>query len=266
MDGVLYLGETPIPQAAETVAALQNSGQKVYFLTNNSGRTRSAYRDKLARINIVTDDDHIFTSAYATALMLKSQGAVGKTAFIIGEFGIAEELSSIGISVVTVPDSILYTQIDYVVVGIDRAFTYDKLRFAHAAITRGHAKFIATNRDATFPVEEGEIPGSGSIVISIATSTGIEPMVIGKPETHSLELLLSAANSTPDQTVVIGDRLDTDIECGNRLGARTDLALTGVSKLEDVAVAPSIQIPGYIVGSISEILEDDLWSQPVSRH
>lgn len=262
MDGVLYLGESPIPGAVETIDRLQKSRHKVYFLTNNSGKSRSDYREKLERLSIQTDDDHIFTSAYACALLLKSRGAAGKTAFVVGESGLIFELTSAGIAVVTEPDTVPYTQIDYVIAGIDRGFTYAKLRFAHIAIARGHAEFIATNRDATFPVEEGAIPGAGAIIASIATSTGVEPTVIGKPETHALEMLLAAAGERPENAVMIGDRLDTDIACGNRLGLRTVLVLTGVSRPEDtVGVVPD-QIPTLIVGSVTRLLESEIWDSP----
>lgn len=261
MDGVLYLGESPIADAVEIVGALQKAGRKVYFLTNNSGKSRSAYREKLDRMSIFTDDEHLFTSAYAAALLLKARGAAGKTAFVIGESGVVTELTAVGIEVVTEPDSLPYTQIDYVVAGIDRAFTYAKLRYAHAAITRGRAEFIATNRDATFPVEEGAIPGAGSIVASLATCTAVEPAVIGKPETHALEMLLEAAGSKADEAVMIGDRLDTDIVCGNRLGVRTILALTGVTTREDAINATGELRPSLIVGSVRELLEGDLWAR-----
>src|SRR5690349_2277495 len=139
LDGVMYLGDTAIPFAAEAVARLRRAGKQVYFLTNNSGRTRADYCEKLARVNgLDVPEDRIFTSAYATALYLKAAGAAGRRVFVIGEAGLAQELSDVGgLRAVTVPDSVPPEAIDYVAVGIDKQFTYDKLRFAHAAITRG---------------------------------------------------------------------------------------------------------------------------------
>jgi HAD superfamily hydrolase (TIGR01450 family) len=159
LDGVLYLGETAIPGTAQTIAALRRAEKDIYFLTNNSSRSRADYVDKLAGMDIQTDAAHMFTSGYATAIYLAERGAKGANAYIIGESGIIGELDAVGVHPITAVDKLSYSQIDYVVVGIDRQFSYDKLHFAHAAITRGHAAFIATNRDATFPMEEGSIPG-----------------------------------------------------------------------------------------------------------
>ncbi len=255
LDGVLYLGETAIPHAAEAVTRLTGAGRKVYFLTNNSGRTRMDYVEKLARVNGLTvSEDAIYTSAYATALYLKAQGAAGRSVFVIGEAGLAREMTDTGGLVpVTVADSVPPTDIDYVVVGIDKQFTYDKLRFAHAAIMRGHARFLATNRDSTFPMEDGEIPGGGSLVAALATATGREPLTIGKPETHAYEELLRAAGVPAAQSVMVGDRLDTDIALGNRVGAHTALVLTGVTSAEAARDAPPAWRPERIIGDLREL-------------
>ena len=255
LDGVLYLGETAIPYAAEAVRRLQNDGKHVYFLTNNSGKTRADYRKKLADVNgLDVPESAIFTSAYATALYLKQRGAAGRSVFVIGEPGLAAELSaSGGLVPITQPDSADVNDIDYVVVGIDKQFTYDKLRFAHAAITRGHAQFIATNRDATFPMETGEIPGGGSLVAALATATGREPTTIGKPETHAYEAILDAAGVTAAASVMVGDRLDTDIAVGRRAGAGTVLVLTGVTSLEKAQAAPREWRPDRIIGDLREL-------------
>ena len=256
LDGVMYLGETPIPYAAEAVTRLHQAGRQVFFLTNNSGRTRADYRAKLALVNgLDIPEDAIFTSAYATALYLKQRGAADRSAFIIGEPGLAAELeASGGLKCVTRPDTVDPGDIDYVVVGIDRQFTYDKLRFAHAAITRGHAQFIATNRDATFPMETGEIPGGGSLVASLATATGREPVTIGKPETHAYVAILQAAKVTASQSLMVGDRLDTDIAVGRRAGAQTALVLTGVTSREEAAAAPPEWRPDLIIGDLRELV------------
>ncbi len=256
LDGVMYLGDTPIAYAAEAVTRLYEAGRQVFFLTNNSGRTRADYRAKLAQVNgLDVPETAIFTSAYATALYLKQRGAAGRSAFVIGEPGLAAELTaSGGLECVTVPDSTDPAEIDYVVVGIDRQFTYDKLRFAHAAITRGHAQFIATNRDATFPMEVGEIPGGGSLVAALATATGREPITIGKPETHAYEAILLSARVTAPESVMIGDRLDTDIAVGRRAGAQTVLVLTGVTSPEKAAAAPPEWRPDMIIGDLRELV------------
>ena len=255
LDGVLYLGDTPIPHASDAVKRLQNKGKQVYFLTNNSGRTRADYQDKLRTVNnLDVPESSIFTSAYATALYLSSCGASGKTAFVIGEPGLAKELRDTGhLTTVTEPGSVDINTIDYVVVGIDRSFTYAKLQFAHAALTRGRAEFIATNRDATFPLEIGEIPGGGSIVASVATASGLEPITIGKPETHAYDAILSAAKVAAKSSVMIGDRLDTDIAVGKNAGASTVLVLTGVSDRAAVDSTPTHLRPDFIIGDLREL-------------
>ena len=255
LDGVLYLGDTAIPHAAEAVMRLQSAGRRVYFLTNNSGKTRADYCEKLKRVNgLDVPESAVFTSAYATALYLKARGAEGRSVFVIGEPGLAAELREAGGLVPVIdPEGADHTDIDYVVVGIDRKFTYDKLRFAHAAITRGHAQFLATNRDATFPMEDGEIPGGGSLVAALATAAGREPVTIGKPETHAYEAILRAAKVTAAESVMVGDRLDTDIAGGRRAGARTVLVLTGVTSAARAADAPPAQRPDVIIGDLREL-------------
>lgn len=253
LDGVLYLGDTPIPYATEAVMRLQETGKQVYFLTNNSGKTRESYCDKLRQVNgLDVSVDRIYTSAYATSLYLRDhRKASGKTVFVIGEAGLAQELEDVaGLRTVTVPFQIPSSEIDFVVVGIDRNFTYEKLRYAHEAITRGHADFIATNRDATFPMEHGEIPGGGSIVASVATACGRDPLTIGKPEVHAYEAILEAADAAADESVMIGDRMDTDIAIGKRVGAHTILVLTGVTSRDAALAAPPEWRPDTIADDL----------------
>jgi len=256
LDGVIYLGETPFSDSASTISALALAGRQIYYLTNNSGRSRSSYQDKLRGMDIPCELDQIFTSAYATALYLKSKGAAGKTAYVVGMSGIVTELAQVGINPITGTDLLPYTHIDYVVVGIDREFTYEKLRFAHAAITRGHAEYVATNLDATFPLEEGEIPGGGSIAASITTATGRQPFVVGKPQPYALQAILDAAGASPGQAVLVGDRLDTDIAAGNNLDVPTVLVLTGVTTRAMADQAPADWKPNRIIGTLSELLEE----------
>jgi len=255
LDGVLYLGDTPISNASNAVKKLIAEGKQVYFLTNNSGKTRKSYQEKLATVNGLTvPETSIFTSAYATALVLKARAGAGKRVFVIGEAGLAEELSVVaGLEVITVADSVPEDSIDYVVAGIDRQFTYDKLRFAHGAIMRGHAEFYATNRDSTFPMETGEIPGGGSLVAALATATGIEPITIGKPETHAYEAILEVAKVAAADSVMVGDRLDTDIAVGKRAGAGTILVLTGVTSKQQADTAPGPERPDFVLNDLSEL-------------
>ncbi len=257
LDGVIYLGDTPFPDSASTLRALADAGHKVYFLTNNSGRTRSDYRRKLSSMGISVSDDQIMTSAYATALYLSQQGAKGKYAFVIGESGVVSELESVGINAVTQTNTHPFTQIDFVVVGIDRLFSYQKLLFAHAAITQGHAQFIATNRDATVPMELGEVPGCGSLVAAVACATSTEPILIGKPKPYSLNEILKLAGSDAAQSYLVGDRLDTDIAAGNQAGVATILVLTGIATEAMARQATGDQKPSRIIGHLAQLLEEN---------
>ncbi|MGQ9487455.1 MAG: HAD-IIA family hydrolase [Armatimonadota bacterium] len=250
LDGVIYRGDEPMPHAAETVQRLRREGKMARFLTNNSALTREAYVRRLAAMGIPSEEEDFMTSAYATALYLQSQGAEGKRVFIVGEEGIHEELRRIGMRVVTDPEE---EGADYVVAGIDRDFTYDKLRRAHYAVQHG-AQFVATNRDATYPAAGGRIvPGGGAIVAAIQTCTGVEPLVIGKPNTYSMELLLRRCGVSAGEAVLVGDRLDTDVLVGKRVGLHTVLVLTGVTNEEDLSHVPVEMLPERVIRTLAEL-------------
>ena len=256
LDGVIYRGDEPQPHASETVRELKRRGRTVFFLTNNSTRSREDYRTRLERMDIPAELGDIMTSAYATALYLRERGAIGQRVYIVGEEGLAHELKAVGMEVVR--DGSL-GDIDYVVAGMDRQFSYDKLLEAQRAILAG-AKFIATNRDATYPVEHrGIVPGGGAIVSAIETASGIEPLVIGKPQTYAVEKVLELSGSRPEDSVIVGDRLETDILLGKRLGMHTALVLTGISDRQAAAAAPPEMKPDRIVSDLIELL-DESWA------
>jgi 4-nitrophenyl phosphatase len=254
LDGVVYLGDQPISDAPESINALMTNGKSVYFLTNNSSVTRLAYVSKLERMGIHIDEPNVYTSAYATGLYLQAKGASGSNAFVIGESGVQQEISAVGVNVFTDPSSVSSAVIDYVVVGIDRSFTYEKLNFGHECVVRGHAELIATNRDSTYPSEIGTVPGAGSIVMSVASSTGREPITIGKPEPTALLEIIGKSNDPKDTFLMVGDRLDTDIACGSRAGVRTALVLTGVTSRSSAEAAFGDEKPTYIIGSLKDLL------------
>ena len=251
LDGVVYRGEQPLPGAVDSIEALRRLGHQVYFFTNNSTHTRTTYAEKLARMGVPADEDHIMTSAYATALYLTEKGARGASVFVVGEEGPREELRAAGLKLV---EDGLDEKVDYVVAGLDRKFDYDTLTKAQHAILAG-AEFIATNRDATFPLEEGLIvPGSGALVSAIEAAAGVTPILIGKPETYAMCKVLELAHASPENSVVVGDRLDTDVLVGKRIGAITVLVLTGVTTEEDLASAPPELRPDVVVHGLSEML------------
>jgi phosphoglycolate/pyridoxal phosphate phosphatase family enzyme len=254
LDGVVYLGDQAIPGASDSINQLLLRKKNVNFLTNNSSVTRAAYVSKLERMGIVIDQNDVYTSAYATALHLQNIGAAGSNAFVIGEIGVQQEIASIGVNVFTTPNAINSSEIDYVIVGIDRAFSYDKLNFGHECIVRGHAEFIVTNRDTTYPSEIGTVPGAGALVIALASSTAREPKNMGKPEPEALLEIVRNSGGANHSTLMVGDRLDTDIACGNRAGVPTALVLTGVTTKDDAEVAQNFEKPALIIGTLADLL------------
>jgi 4-nitrophenyl phosphatase len=251
LDGVVYRGNQPIPGAVDTIENLRRLGHQVYFFTNNSSKTRIEYIEKLTGMGIITDVDHIMTASYATALYLVEQGAQGKSVYMIGREGVREALVSVGMRIVADPD---VEKPDYVVVGIDHEFNFHKLMDAQWAILNG-AIFIGTNPDLSFPCEDGRItPGNGALLAAIQAASGVKPIVIGKPETPAMHEILELAHATPEDTVVVGDRLDTDILAGRRIGACTVLVLTGIAQESDLQSAPDDMKPDIVVRTLPDMI------------
>ena len=226
LDGVVFRGNEPVPGARETLDALRGRGTRVVFLTNNSSRTPDQVATKLDAIGITADPAEVVTSAQATAEFLATRGVA--SVFAIGGEGVNEALTGEGIRLVNgdTPEA------DVVVVGIDEGFTYAKLRTACVLIRDGSG-FVATNRDVTFPAPGGLVwPGAGSLVAAVVAATGQEPEVVGKPFAPLFEAGLRRARGR--RPLVVGDRLDTDIEGANRLGWDSLLVLSGVTTPGDL--------------------------------
>ena len=251
LDGVIYRGEVPLPHAIETLNVLRESGRSLFFLTNNSGYTRQQYAERLTRMGIPATPDQFITSAWATTLYLQKALPKAKL-LVVGETGLAEELKSGGFTLVDDPEA---THPDAVVVGIDRQFTYQRLAQAQYAILKG-ARFIATNSDATYPAEDRLLPGAGAIVSAIATATGAKPIVIGKPNPEMVFPFIQNRRLNPPTTLLVGDRLDTDIALANALHMACALVLTGVSSREDVDSAPLDLLPNWVLHHLGELLGD----------
>lgn len=228
MDGVLYRGTRPLKGAQELFPALRSAGLSFILLTNNSTQTNSDFAAKLGRMGIVTQPDAILTSANATTLYLSRNFPRGGGLYVLGEPGLLDTLTR------TPGFRADGWKPDFVVVGLDYHFTYDALQRACSAIRAG-ARFIATNTDATLPVEGGELwPGAGSLVAAVQTCSGVEPVVMGKPEGHMAQMALSKLDLPPEQVLCVGDRLETDILMGKRAGIPTALVLTGVSTSQEI--------------------------------
>lgn len=253
LDGVIYRGKEPQPHAQEVVLTLRNQGHAVRFYTNNAAKHRDTYLSKLETLGIPTPVDHIMTSSYATALYFLEHNAAGKTVYRVGEQGMAREFEAVGMNVVYDLEE-PSAKIDYVVVGLDRDFHYRKIARAQEAILAG-AQFIATNEDATFPMEGDRLlPGGGCMVAAIRTATNVEPFVVGKPSVYAYNKILELTRCAPENSVMIGDRLDTDIAVGNRAGADTVLVLTGVTSRQEGETATGDYKPKRIIRTLEELL------------
>lgn len=252
LDGVVYAGTMPIPGAAEAIAWLRHTGRQVFFCSNNSSRSREHYALKLRGMGIEVDPANIMTSAYGTAQYLVTHGGANRGAYIIGEAGLRDALTAVGVRVVD--DPVNHASIDYVIVGLDRQFTYQKLVTASYAIHHG-AVFIATNRDATLPDETEPLPGGGALVSAVETATGKSPILIGKPEPYLLQSILTTWGYAPGDTLMIGDRLDTDIMSGLHAGTHTALVLTGISTISDIEDLPASMRPSLVLNNLLDLRE-----------
>lgn len=248
LDGTIYRGKEALPHAVEVVAELQARGAQVFYLTNNAGETRAFFTQKLSNMGFRVKPEEIHSSATGTADHLVSVGA--RSAYAIGMPGLVQTLRDAGIAVVNVDDNGVVgpngVQADVVVVGICRSLTYDLLDYGLQQIIGG-AKFVATNRDATFPLEGGRIsPGAGTMVAAMQACSGVEPFVVGKPNPYLVELILKQSGLPAADVVVIGDRPDTDLECGAVVGCPTHLVLTGVTKTPPPGQAFSEDLRGLL--------------------
>ena len=249
LDGVIYRGQTPLPGAGDVTRWLHARDFQTYYFTNNSTKTRESYVELLAGYGISTDVDHIVTSASLTARYFTDNGLSRARVLVVGEDGLPAELREAGVRVVRRRGG---KPVDYVVVGMDRKFTYAKLHEAQQAILAG-ATFIATNRDATYPIEGNVIPGGGSIVAAVATAAEKEPLLIGKPSPEAGKLITHMAGVAPHEALMVGDRLETDIEMGRRAGLLTCLVLTGISARQEAEALPPESQPHWIVDTIQEV-------------
>ena len=244
LDGVLYRGEEPVPQAAAAVDALRAAGKRLAFVTNNSARTPEAIVSHLASVGIQASVEEVETSALTVAAALRDRGV--DSALVVGEAGLRSALAKARIAVVGLDD-----RPAAVVVGWDRGLTYETLRQASLAIQRG-AGLFASNADATYPAPDGFTwPGTGSILAALEAATGIRAEVFGKPNGPILQAALTRAGG--GHPLVIGDRMDTDIEGARRLRWDSMLVLTGISTREELAASGLSAT--YVVEDLAALIE-----------
>jgi NagD protein len=243
MDGVLVHEEQPIPGAGEFIESLRSSGRRFLVLTNNSIYTPRDLRARLARSGIDLPEDSIWTSALATAQFLDTQRP-GGTAYTIGEAGLTTALHDVGY-VLTDRDP------DYVVLGETRTYSFEAITRAIRLIEAG-ARFIATNPDPSGPSAEGSLPATGAVAALISRATGVEPYFVGKPNPLMMRSALNRVDAHSESTVMVGDRMDTDIVSGLEAGLRTVLVLTGSTRAEQVERFP--YRPTRVVDSVADLV------------
>lgn len=249
LDGVVYLGREPVPGAKETLDHLTKLGGDIFYVTNNSTRTRMQFQEKLAHMGIAATEGQIVTSAYATACYLNELHE-GATVYIIGEEGLITEFKDAGFHVLFKDDAI--DAVDFVIVGLDRKFTYQKLSNALSAVEQG-AQFVATNDDPTLPTESGLLPGAGTLVAALSNAIGRPPLItIGKPNPFMLNLILKTRKIKPSNAVIIGDRYTTDIKAGVHAQIKTILVKTGVGFQELKEIPVSGPHPDLILDSVAD--------------
>ncbi|MDO9085738.1 MAG: HAD-IIA family hydrolase [Anaerolineaceae bacterium] len=226
MDGVLWSDQTPIVDLDWVFKQLNQYQISYAFATNNSTKTPFEYCKKLNHFNVKVNEDHIFTSGTTLVKMLKEKYPTGGPVHILGENGLREPLTNSG-----------FYQSDQnilaVVGGLDRQITYEKLKNATLQL-QNNVDFYYTNADSTFPTPEGKIPGAGSILAALVTASGKKAILAGKPEPMMFEHTISLLNTTPESTLIIGDRIDTDILGGIRANCKTALVLSGISSESDL--------------------------------
>jgi 4-nitrophenyl phosphatase len=221
MDGVLWRANQVLPGVAEFFAFVQQHQIGFALATNNSTKTVESYIDRLNRVGVPAASEQVITSAVATADYVRRHYPVETPLYIIGETGLHETLAAHGYH----EDP---ARAEVVIVGMDMQLTYEKLKIATLRIRAG-ADFIGTNGDRTFPVPEGLVPGNGSLIAAIQTATDVESVMIGKPGKFMFDVALQYLGTTPEQTLMIGDRLETDILGAQQAGLPSALVLTGVT-------------------------------------
>jgi len=244
LDGVVWRGDAPVAGAAEAVAELRASGERVLFVTNNALPARADVEAKLASHGIDPDDD-VVTSSMAAATLVEP----GERVLLCAGRGARDALTARGAATVDANDAAaLEGRFDAVVVGLHLDFDYARLAAASRAARDG-ARLIATNDDATYPGEHGLSPGAGSLLAAVTTASGVAATVAGKPFAPMVELVRGLAG--PDG-VAVGDRADTDGRFARALGYRFGLVLTGVTRPEDLPVDPTPDAVGDDLGALVE--------------
>jgi glycerol-1-phosphatase len=254
LDGVVYIGGTAVPGAPEALARATAAGMRLAYVTNNAFRTPAAVADLLTGMGVPAVPADVVTSAQAAARLIAGKFPVGTKVLVVGGTGLRLALRERGL----VPVSTALERPEAVVQGYAPGIGYGAIAEGGLAVAAG-ALFVATNADSTLPGPRGAQPGNGSLIQAIAHATGVEPIVAGKPEPplHHESVLRTGAK----HPLVVGDRLDTDIEGAQGVGADSLLVLTGVTRPADLITAPPHQRPTYIGADLGALLESYIFPE-----
>jgi 4-nitrophenyl phosphatase len=261
MDGVLWHGETPVPGLAQFFNEINRRQISFILATNNATKTPKQYASKLDRFGIGVSESQILTSAEATAGYVKHAFPTASSAYIIGEVGLHEAMRSRGYHILDDDvDDLSSVQADVVVASMTRYVCYQHLAIANHLINHG-AAFVGTNPDVTFPSENGRMPGAGSILAFLETSSGVTPEVVGKPNSIMFQEAIHRLSSNVEDTVMVGDRMNTDIVGAHSVGLRTVLLLSGIATRDDIKSA-SIK-PDWVYDDLRSFTADFGASFPI---
>jgi 4-nitrophenyl phosphatase len=246
MDGVLWEGDRPMPGLVEFFDTLRARQIRFVLATNNASQTPEQYLAKLRRLGVSATRDEVIGSGLAAALYLKHNAPAGAKVFAIGEDGVRQALLENGFRLAELYE----TDAEYVICGLDRGLSWDKLATATLNI-RGGATFIGTNPDTTLPTESGLTHGNGAILAALQAATGVVPTIIGKPEPIMYQLAMERLQVPAAETAALGDRLDTDILGAVRAGIHSILVLSGISSREQLADLD--YAPTWVMEDIREV-------------
>ncbi len=264
LDGVVYRGADPVPGVAALLAQRAAAGDDIVYVTNNSMHYRADYVTRLAALGAPVTADRVISAPRATALYIIEHEHSIRRVLTVGASGLDREVRDVGLDVVTsayaaermakegLDGWAAAGHPDAVIAGLDPQLTYLRLAAAVDCIRAG-ARFIATNRDPTYPTERGLRPGAGSVIAAIEAASGVSPLVIGKPEPLLLEEAARAVGADPASAIVIGDGLFTDIAAARAVGARSVLMLTGVSTRAQAAALAADRRPTAIAEDAAEL-------------
>ena len=243
MDGVIYHGNRLLPGVPEFVEWLKRENKKFLFLTNSSEKTPKELQDKLHRLGIDVEPDVFYTSALATANFLASQKPKG-TAYIIGEAGLINAMYNAGYTMNNVNP-------DYVVIGDSRSYNFEKIEQSINLVLKG-AKLIGTNSDVSGPVENGIVPSTRALMAPVELATGRSAYYVGKPNPLMMRIALRKLGISREDTIIIGDRMDTDIIAGIESEIDTLLVLSGISTVK--SAEKFAYRPHYILDGVNELV------------